>query len=72
MSAHFIVTYRGQPVRFTYVSGRSVFEITDAARATSFLSEPDAWFAAANHQMRPDFVAVTSASALLAPEEQPA
>ena len=58
MSAQFIVTFRGQPVKFTYQAGKRIYEIVPRTMATVFISEADGWFAAAQHQMRPDHCAV--------------
>lgn len=53
MSAHFIVTFRGHPVRFTFSAGHRVWEVTERVQATPFISEADAWLAVLQHQMHP-------------------
>lgn len=60
MSAHFFVTFRGQPVKFTYQAGKRVYEIVPRAQATPFCSEPDAWCAAIQYQLPPAHTAVMS------------
>ena len=62
MSAHFLVRYRGQPVRFTYRAGQRLWEIVPRSLATPFIAEADAWHAACQHQLSPQFVEVTAAS----------
>lgn len=53
MSAHFILRYRGQPVRFTEKLGRAVWSIVPVDLATPFSSEADAYTAAlANPTLR--------------------
>jgi hypothetical protein len=61
MSAHFLVTFRGRPVQFVTTHGKLAYEIVAADQASSFLSASDAWFAAHQHQMSPQFCDVINA-----------
>jgi hypothetical protein len=72
MSANFVVTYRGRPVRFTYTAGRMVYEIVAADQASPFLAAADGWYAAYQHGMRPDFCDVVPAAQLSTCNLQPA
>ena len=64
MSAQFLVYFRGQPVRFKHHQARRVYEIVPRSMASIFISEADAWFAAMQYQLRPDFTEVKSISEL--------
>ena len=60
MSAQFIARFRGQPVKFTHQAGKRIYEIVPRNMASVFPDEASAWFAAAQHQLRPDCVTVTA------------
>lgn len=62
MSASFLLLYRNHPIRLTFQAGKTVAEVSDQASATPFLSEADAWLAAAQHHLNPDHCAVVAAS----------
>lgn len=63
MSATFYLLYHGHPIRLLFQTGKTVAEITDRAFATPFISEADAWLAAAQHHLRPDHCQVVHADA---------
>lgn len=54
MSAQFIVTFRGLPVRFTYATGKTVWGIVPLAKASLFVDEAGAWLAAYEHNVSPE------------------
>lgn len=54
MSAHFILRYRGQPVRFTFHDGKSIWGIVPANMATPFTSQSEAYTAALTHNIPPE------------------
>ena len=59
MSAQFIVQFRGQPVRFTHRTAKRIWEVVPRSMASVFISEPDAWLAATQHELKPEeFVSV--------------
>lgn len=63
MSAHFFLLHRGEYIRVTYMAGKSVAQIVPKNKATPFLSEADAWHAAAQHHLRPDWCEVENPNA---------
>lgn len=58
MSVDLVIVYRGEFIR-AMLNGKPVLT-TEARLAKSFLSEADAWYYASQHQLRPDFCAVTT------------
>lgn len=58
MSAVYILRFRGQPVRFTFQAGKSIYQIVPRAMATPFPSEADAWHAASQHGINTEFLSV--------------
>ncbi len=59
MSALFYVNYKGRPVKF---GADKKFDAVDRAEASGFISEADAWWAAYQHDLAPQFVFVCPAS----------
>lgn len=59
MSAQFYVNYKGRPVKFG--EGKQ-FDAVERPAASIFISEADAWWAAYQHDLAPQFVFVRSVS----------
>jgi hypothetical protein len=59
MSAQFFVTYHGVPIRF---NGGESFTSVASHVASSFISEADAWYAAYQAGLMPQFTDVESAN----------
>lgn len=53
MSAQFLVTFRGQPVRFTHRAAKRIWEIVPRSMASVFNSQASAKIVAAEHDLRP-------------------
>ena len=58
MSAYFLIRHRDIFIQVTYVAGRSVAQIVPRERATTFLSEADAWTAVHQYKLNPDWCSV--------------
>ena len=63
MSAHWIIRFRGQPVRFGALAGKQLYSIVPATMATPFISEADAWAAAMGHGLDPEFIEMENRNA---------